>query len=374
MKYIKYFLLFFFAAAVLSSCAPDTVTEETTIQAEVTSTEETTQATEESTAHVHELATTENVPTCTEGATVISSCACGYTSNEEIPPLGHEFKDGVCTRCGEKEEVTDADVPILTESDALEAARKFWNLPSNAVLYLKEKSPSNPFCYKVAYCELTYADFIGNFEVKREVFVDQRTGECTEVVYQYPEIPEIFLDVIFNREKFLYVEQTVNSAGEYSYTATEALFKDFLVHYETIFGAQSLGYYVTDIDGDSIPELIFPGMEREKYGVLFRVYEGKIYGYACLLNGLHTDATYFWSEQAGCYSGRSQVYFDGIFYKSRRLTAKDINDPNNVIYYVEGNQTTKEKYDEAESAYSNEVLQYYILDYYPVYVNPFPGG
>lgn len=271
---------------------------------------------------------------------------------------------------------SDGDVFLypLTESDALEAARKFWNLPANAVLYLKEKSPSNPFCYKVAYCELTNSDSIGDFEVKREVFVDQRTGECTEVVYQYPEIPEVFLDVIFNREKFLYVDQTVNSAGEYSYAATEALFKDFRVYHETIFGAQSLGCYVTDIDGDSIPEVIFPGMAREKYGILLRVYEGKIYGYACLLNGLHTDATYFWSEQAGCYSGREQVYFDGIFYRARDLTAIDINDPNNVKYYVEGKETTKEKYDEAESAYSNEVLQYFILDYYPVYVNPFPGG
>ena len=186
----------------------------------------------------------------------------------------------------------------------------------------------------------------------------------------------------FSKRAFLELPKDVRPCGNGSGQALElengdileVLFKDLSVHYDNVFGSQALWYYVTDIDGDSIPELIFPGSAREKYGILLRVYEGKVYGYACILDGLNTDATYLWYEQAGCYRGRSQVYFDGIFYKSRNLTAYDTNDPNNVIYYVEGKETTKEKFDEAESAYSNEELQYYTLDYYPVYVNPFPGG
>ena len=266
----------------------------------------------------------------------------------------------------------DVSLSMLTEEEAIEAARKFLNLPASAVLVAKDRSLSRLYCYKIAYCE--YAQSVGEFEIKREVYVDQNTGECSEVVYDYPNIPEVFLDVIFNREKFLYVEQTTDSSSEYKYTTSEALFKDHSAHQDHVFGLQTLWYYVTDIDGDSIPELIFPGSARSNYGMLFRVYEGKVYGYACILDGLRTDATYLWHEQAGNYRGRSQVYFDGIFYKSRRLTEYDTNDPNNIIYYVEGKETTKEKYEEYESAFSDEELESFQLDYYPVYVNPYPGG
>ena len=42
-------------------------------------------------------------PTCTEkGLTTGSHCiGCGtiFEAQREIPPLGHDFKDGVCTRC-----------------------------------------------------------------------------------------------------------------------------------------------------------------------------------------------------------------------------------------------------------------------------------
>ena len=238
------------------------------------------------------------------------------------------------------------------------------------MLFAKERSPAHPDCYKIAYCEPSPIDFA----VKREVFVDQSTGECKEVVYDYPNVPEVFLDVIFNREKFLYVEQTPSASGEYTYTTSEALFMDLSIHGDNVLGLQTLWYHVIDIDGDSTPELVFPGMARSNYGILLRAYEGKIYGYACILDGLHTDATYLWYEQAGNYRGRSQIYFDGMIYRSRTLTECDGNDPSNVIYYVEGKETTKARYEESESAFSNDELEAFKLDYYPVYVNPFPGG
>ncbi len=46
--------------------------------------------------------------TCTEAGAEYETCACGYTRNEtEAPALGHEFVDGVCTRCGKEQEATD---------------------------------------------------------------------------------------------------------------------------------------------------------------------------------------------------------------------------------------------------------------------------
>ena len=50
----------------------------------------------------HSLFTaTENVPTCTESATVNYQCSsCGHTWSEVIPALGHNFVNNICTRCG----------------------------------------------------------------------------------------------------------------------------------------------------------------------------------------------------------------------------------------------------------------------------------
>ena len=44
------------------------------------------------------------VATCTEKGEKTYTCTvCGETKTEDIPALGHNYVDGVCTRCGEKE-------------------------------------------------------------------------------------------------------------------------------------------------------------------------------------------------------------------------------------------------------------------------------
>ena len=47
-------------------------------------------------------------PTCTEeGKTIGSRCiGCGTVFEEQqiVPALGHDFRDGVCTRCGAEEQ------------------------------------------------------------------------------------------------------------------------------------------------------------------------------------------------------------------------------------------------------------------------------
>lgn len=52
-----------------------------------------------------EYTATENMPTCTESATVYYSClSCGYGWNEILPPLGHKFVNNICTDCGAEAE------------------------------------------------------------------------------------------------------------------------------------------------------------------------------------------------------------------------------------------------------------------------------
>ena len=49
---------------------------------------------------------TETLPTCTEtGLTAGEECSrCDHkTGLEEIPALGHDYAEGQCTRCGEKD-------------------------------------------------------------------------------------------------------------------------------------------------------------------------------------------------------------------------------------------------------------------------------
>ena len=55
--------------------------------------------------HVHSFSDSYiEEPTCEEGGTVERVCSeCGEIVTEEVPPLGHDWEDGVCMRCGRTE-------------------------------------------------------------------------------------------------------------------------------------------------------------------------------------------------------------------------------------------------------------------------------
>ena len=63
--------------------------------------------------HTHSYTETITAqPTCTASGTKVLRCDCGDTKTESIPALGHNFVNGVCTRCGAKEAVASfTDVP-----------------------------------------------------------------------------------------------------------------------------------------------------------------------------------------------------------------------------------------------------------------------
>jgi hypothetical protein len=209
---------------------------------------------------------------------------------------------------------------------------------------------------------------MGQYEVLCEVYVNQYTGECENVVYNYPDIPEVFLDVIFSREKFIFVDRYSSNTTEERYLKTFELLPSQL------FGADSQSYAILDIDGDSTPELIFSDSTLSSRGLILRYYEGKIYGYSYGGDGLMTDGTNPWHESAGEVQGLDLIYFDGLLLKSREIMRYDFSDPPNVKYYVEEKEVTKAEYDKFSAKYDGEYLQYSPLDLYPVYVNPFPGG
>ena len=74
-------------------------------------------------AHTHSYEAAVTVPTCTEGGYTTYTCACGdsYTA-DETEALGHDFAEGTCSRCGEKDPdyvapVEPVDTVIYTGSD-----------------------------------------------------------------------------------------------------------------------------------------------------------------------------------------------------------------------------------------------------------------
>ncbi|MBO5702686.1 MAG: leucine-rich repeat domain-containing protein [Clostridia bacterium] len=267
----------------------------------------------------------------------------------------------------------------ISEYEAYEAAREFLGIPKSQIggkyeFATKTKDPSHLDCYRVAFCEfIPDIDHMGEYEVLREVYVNQNTGECTEIVFDYPDIPEVFLDVIFNREKFIYVDQDYLN-GEYTYKTEETYLKTFKISGEWLFGKDPQDYSLLDIDGDSFPELIFQNVPRDIPGLILRYNDGKIYGYTWGGDGFMTDCTTSWHESAGEVQGLDLVYFDGLLLKSREIMRYDFSDPQNVKYYVEKKEVTKTEYDKFSALYNGEYLDYSTLDLYPVYVNPFPGG
>ena len=69
--------------------------------------------------HEHDYTAVVTAPTCTDKGFTTYTCACGHSYvADEVAALGHDFKDGVCTVCGEKEEHVCpskdfADIPAL---------------------------------------------------------------------------------------------------------------------------------------------------------------------------------------------------------------------------------------------------------------------
>lgn len=52
-------------------------------------------------SHVHSYATVITPPTCTEQGYTTFSCECGESYvGDYVPALGHNYKNGICTRCG----------------------------------------------------------------------------------------------------------------------------------------------------------------------------------------------------------------------------------------------------------------------------------
>ena len=70
--------------------------------------------------HTHSYTAAVTVPTCAERGYTTHTCECGDSyKNTYVDALGHDYKDGVCTRCGEKDPNA---VPPVAYGDVSEKA------------------------------------------------------------------------------------------------------------------------------------------------------------------------------------------------------------------------------------------------------------
>ena len=80
--------------------------------------------------HVHNYIEVKTAPTCTEDGYSVFTCACGRSyKGDEVPALGHDFKDGVCTRCEAKD--PDYEEPVIEpfRFDDVKDSKQFYFAP-----------------------------------------------------------------------------------------------------------------------------------------------------------------------------------------------------------------------------------------------------
>lgn len=74
-----------------------------------------TDTTEKTGIHTYVYDAAKSTATCTKAGFLVQTCSvCGQTSQKASAALGHDYVEGVCTRCGEKEAGTD---PVVTTTE-----------------------------------------------------------------------------------------------------------------------------------------------------------------------------------------------------------------------------------------------------------------
>ena len=78
--------------------------------------------------------------TCVKEGSITRTCSCGYSESETIQPLGHDFENGVCTICGERDQnstvIGDANGDgVVNMADSVLITRRLagWNVEVDSI-------------------------------------------------------------------------------------------------------------------------------------------------------------------------------------------------------------------------------------------------
>ena len=110
-----------------------------------------------------------------------------------------------------------------------------------------------------------------------------------------------------------------------------------------LFDCEQLKYAYTDMDNDSIKELVIDCGDT----LILRYYQETIYVYGFTFRNmyyLNTDGSYSWNYTGQNFEyGESQIYFEGAELKARKIY-RIVNDGEpNAEYYIADKQVTEEE-------------------------------
>ncbi len=107
--------------------------------------------------HTHSYTATVTAPTCTEGGYTTYTCACGDSYVDDYTgALGHSYKKGTCTRCGEKDPNYVA-APVIKITTSAGKPKISWSKVDGAAKYKVYRS-TNGKTYKL-YTTVTAASY-----------------------------------------------------------------------------------------------------------------------------------------------------------------------------------------------------------------------
>lgn len=178
-----------------------------------------------------------------------------------------------------------------------------------------------------------YGEYLGS--VAGAEATKEHSGLTFTSLYTEAEIAMEMYEAVLNDQIKVYKADS----EEYHYL------KDCRTPYNGILlrNCDELGYSYTDLDGDSVKELIIDCSDT----LILRYYEGIVYLYPFTfrqLYNLKTDGSYAWNHTGQDFEyGEDQIYFEGAELKSKELW-RIVNDGEpNAEYYIDGKKVTQQE-------------------------------
>lgn len=274
----------------------------------------------------HLWVTSDNTPSCTEGCYKYAGCdLCGLSSTAWLDALGHDFADGICTRCGEAEEVAPLTEECQHDQDP--ATCPYCACDEHVWITSEDSPTCTEGITKVSTCIKCGYSFAEWQDPIPHDYVDGNCTMCGKTDGTLPPL-EITIPIPDPGEMSAELEAEIIAASAKQYDEDP---KDLSVEFVADLGS---GAYAIFLDGP----WEYPCMETEQI----------VHGYL------------FWYS-----SGRTMsIYKDGVVYGLTKAYEKGVIDANQVLdlYLVYADQMGYLSVRNPEKMYSNTTLGYHFVD------------
>ena len=266
----------------------------------------------------HLWVTSDNTPSCTEGCYKYTCCdLCGLSMTSWLDPLGHNYVDGICTRCGTLEGELPPDSDCIHDLNPIDCPYcacdgHSWSY-SDSTATCTEDGIRERTCQKCGYVEIIEIEAYGH---------DYHFGTCSRCDDTLPPL-EITIPIPDPGKMSAELEAEIIVASARQYNENAA---DFSIEFVADLGS---GAYAIFLDGP----WDYPCMETEQI----------VHGYL------------FWYS-----SGRTMlIYKDGAVYGLSKAYEQGVINAGQVLdlYLIYADQKGYLSVRNPEKKYSNETLE-----------------